>query len=70
MNTKDVSGLGDRAAVATGSASAAGQAISFSGTYLLKGATFVGFQNLLLGHAAPGAGAMEAEGQKALSRVP
>jgi hypothetical protein len=49
---------------------AAGQAISFSGIYLLKGATFVGFQNLLLGHAAPSAGAMEAEGQKALSRVP
>lgn len=70
VNTKDVSGLGDRAAVATGSASAAGQAIGFSGIYLLKGATFVGFQNLLLGHAAPSASAMEAEAQKALARVP
>lgn len=70
VNTKDVSGLGDRAAVAAGSASAAGQTIGFSGIYLLKGATFVGFQNLLLGHAAPGASAMEAEAQKALARVP
>ena len=70
VNTKDVSGLGDRAAVAAGSASAAGQTIGFSGIYLLKGATFVGFQSLLLGHAAPGASAMEAEAQKALARVP
>lgn len=70
MNAKDVSGLGDRAAVATGSASAAGQMISFSGIYLLKGSTFLGFQNLLLGHAAPSAAAMEAEAQKALARVP
>jgi hypothetical protein len=38
--------------------------------YLLKGATFVGFQNLLLGHAAPSASAMQAEAQKALARVP
>jgi hypothetical protein len=70
VNTQDVSGLGDRAAVAAGSASAAGQTIGFSGIYLLKGATFVGFQNLLLGHAAPSASAMEAEAQKALARVP
>lgn len=70
VNTHDVSGLGDRAAVAAGSASAAGQTIGFSGIYLLKGATFVGFQNLLLGHAAPSASAMEAEAQKALARVP
>ena len=70
VNTKDVSGLGDRAAVAAGSASAAGQTIGFSGIYLLKGATFVGFQSLLLGHPAPSASAMEAEAQKALARVP
>ena len=70
LNTQDVSGLGDRAAVATGSASAAGQVIGFSGIYLLKGATFVGFQSLLLGHAAPSASAMEAQAQKTLARVP
>jgi hypothetical protein len=70
VNTQDVSGLGDRAATATGSASAAGQTIGFSGIYLLKGATFVGFQNLLLGHAAPSASALEAQAQKALARVP
>ena len=70
LNTQDVSGLGDRAAVATGSASAAGQVIGFSGIYLLKGATFVGFQSLLLGHAAPSASAMEAQARKTLARVP
>ena len=66
----NVSGLGDRAAFASGSASAAGQTIGLSGIYLLKGATFLAFQDVLLGHAAPSASAMEAEAQKALARVP
>lgn len=59
-----------RPGLSTGSASAARQMIGFSGIYLLKGGTFLGFQDLLLGHAAPGAPAMEAEAQKALARVP
>ena len=66
----NVSGLGDRAAFVSGSASAAGQTIGLSGIYLLKGATFLAFQDLLLGHAAPGEAAMEAEARTALSRVP
>lgn len=69
-HTQKISGLGDRAALASGSASAAGQTIDLSGIYLLKGATFLAFQDVLLGHPAPGAAAMEAEAQKALARVP
>jgi hypothetical protein len=69
-HTQKISGLGDRAAFASGSAAAAGQTIGLSGIYLLKGATFLGFQDLLLGHPAPSAAAMEAEAQKALARVP
>ena len=60
-HTQKISGLGDRAALASGSASAAGQTIDLSGIYLLKGATFLAFQDVLLGHPAPGAAAMEAE---------
>ncbi len=69
-HTTDVPGLADRAAVASGSASAAGQTLGLSGIYLLKGATFLAFQDVLLGHAAPSAAAMEAEARTALSRVP
>jgi hypothetical protein len=69
-HTTRVAGLADRAAVATGSASAAGQTLGLSGIYLLKGAPFVAFQDVLLGHAAPTSAAMESEARTALSRVP
>ena len=69
-HTTNVSGLADRAAFASGSASAAGQTIGLSGIYLLKGTTFLAFQDVLLGHPAPGEAPMEAEAQKALARVP
>lgn len=70
VNTRNVPGLGDRAATATGSTSAAGQTLGLSGIYLLKGATFLAFQDVVPGRAAPGAAAMEAEAQKALAVVP
>jgi Protein of unknown function (DUF3558) len=70
LNTKKVTGLGDRAATASGSASVAGQMIGLSGIYLLKGATFLAFQDLLLGHNPPSSAAMQAEGRTALGRVP
>jgi hypothetical protein len=70
LNTKKVTGLGDRAATASGSASVAGQMIGLSGIYLLKGATFLAFQDLLLGHNPPSSAAMQAEARTALGRVP
>ena len=69
-HTMNISGLADRAAFASGSAGAAGQTIGLSGIYLLRGATFLAFQDVLLGHAAPGESAMESEARTALSRVP
>jgi hypothetical protein len=69
-HTTNVSGLADRAAFASGSASAAGQTIELSGIYLLKGATFLAFQDVLLGHPAPGEAPMESKARTALSRVP
>ena len=70
IQTKNVSGLADRAATVTGSATMAGQTIGESAIYLLKGTTFLSFSDLVLGHAAPGAAAMEAEADKALARLP
>ena len=54
----------------SGSTSAAGQSIALSGIYLLKGATFLAFQDVLLGHAAPSTGALAGEARTALARVP
>jgi hypothetical protein len=70
LNTSKVSGLGDRAATANGTTSMAGQTLGLSGIYLLKGITFLAFQDVVLGHAAPSSADMQAEAKTALARVP
>jgi hypothetical protein len=70
LNTQNVTGLGDRAATAYSTASVAGHKIGISGIYLLKGATFLAFQDLLLGSNPPSSAAMQAEARTALGRVP
>lgn len=70
LSTKSIPGLADRAATAQGSTSLSGQTINFSGIYLLKGATFLAFQNVLLGKTAPSTADMEGEANRALARVP
>jgi hypothetical protein len=70
LDTQNVTGLGDRAATATGSTSVDGQSVGLSGIYLLKGATFLAFQDVQLGNAAPTASAMQTEAATALARVP
>lgn len=70
LNTQNVTGLGDRAATAYSTASVAGHKIGISGIYLLKGATFLAFQDLLLGHNPPSSAALQAEARTALGRVP
>ena len=70
VHTSQVTGLADRAETLYGSTTIAGQTIGFSGIYLLKGATFLAFQDLLLGHAPPSTAALQSEAQTALGRVP
>jgi hypothetical protein len=70
LKTQNVPGLADRAATVYGSTRVAGHTIGFSGIYLLKGSTFLAFQDTLLGHVPPSAADMESEAQKALARVP
>jgi hypothetical protein len=68
--TQDVSGLADRASVATGSVSLGGESIAAGAIYLLKGAIFLSFSDVVVGGSAPTATALEAEAGKALARVP
>ncbi|HEU0206557.1 MAG TPA: DUF3558 family protein [Pseudolysinimonas sp.] len=65
----DVTGLGDRAAVGTGSATIQGQTISGGVIYLLKGPNFLAFGDLTLG-AAPTAAALQAQAATSLARMP
>jgi hypothetical protein len=70
LNTAPLTGLGDRAATVSASAKIAGQTVAISGIYVLKGAVFFAFQDLVLGHQAPAASALEAQAQTDLGRLP
>ena len=70
LKAAPLSGLGDRAATATATAKIAGQTISISGIYVLKGAVFFAFQDLVLGRAAPATGALRSEATTVLGRLP
>ena len=65
----DVTGLGDRAAVGTGSETIEGQTISGGVIYLLKGPNFLAFGDLTLG-TAPTAAALQAQAATSLDRMP
>lgn len=69
-HTQDVSGLADRATVVNGSVSMGGESIAASAIYLLKGAVFLSFSDVVVGSNAPTASALEAEATKALARIP
>jgi hypothetical protein len=68
FNSGNLTGLGDKAATVSGTATFSGKTIGISGIYVLKGATFFAFQDLRLG-SPPTAGALQAEAQKVLGRV-
>jgi len=72
LNVADVSGVAgaDRAAVATFSTTISGQQIGITAIYLLKGAVFLTFSDLVLGHAPPTAAAIEAQAVTSLKRLP
>jgi hypothetical protein len=71
VNLEDASISGaDRASAATGTATLSGQTISISAVYVLKGAVFFSFSDLVLGHAAPALSAMEAQATTSAGRLP
>jgi len=71
LNASDVSNVpgADMAAIASFNTTISGQPVGVIGIYLLKGATFVSFSDLVLG-TPPTAATMEAQAQITLGRVP
>jgi len=69
VDVPDLAGA-DRAATGSGSGSVFGRTINGSALYVLKGATFVAFSDLVLDQAAPTSDALESEGQTVLGRLP
>lgn len=71
LNVTDVTLAGaDKAADATASGTISGTTISVSAIYVLKGATFFSFSDLVVGTTAPSSSAMEAQALTTLGRVP
>ncbi|HUZ87537.1 MAG TPA: hypothetical protein VNF26_11370 [Candidatus Baltobacterales bacterium] len=72
LNVADVSGVAgaDKAAVATFSTTLSGQTVGITAIYLLKGAVFLTFSDLVVGYAPPATAAIEAQGVTSLKRLP
>ena len=68
LDDASISGA-DQASVASGTGTISGQTISITAVYVLKGAVFFTFSDLVLGHAAPSVAAMEAQATTSLGRV-
>jgi hypothetical protein len=70
LDTANAAGIGDRAATVFGTNKISSETIGVSGIYVLKGTVFFAFQDVALGHAAPGVAAMEDQARTVLTRVP
>jgi hypothetical protein len=60
----------DKAATAIATANIGGRTLSISAIYVLKGAVFFTFADLVVGKQAPTASAMAAQAQTVLTRIP
>ena len=69
LNTANTEGIGDKAATITGAASVQGQTISFTGIYVLSGATFFTIGDLVLAKPAPTVSAIQDQARTTLGRI-
>ena len=68
VNDTSVSGA-DKAATVAATTTVSGHTLAISGIYLLKGAVFVAFTDLVLGTSPPSVSAMESQAATTLGRV-
>ena len=66
----DITGVGDRAATASASLPVQGHTIGISAIYILKGATFLSYSDLVLDKPAPTVAALAVQSTVSLSRIP
>ena len=70
LNAADISLSGaDKAAALNATATISGQPVNIAAIYVLKGAVFFTFSDLVLGKAGPTSAAMQAQAQTTLTRV-
>lgn len=69
LDTANTAGVGDKASTVTGAETLLGKTISFTGIYVISGATFFTIGDLVLGAAPPTAAAIQAQAQTVIGRV-
>lgn len=70
VKTEQLTGLGDGAALISGSANINGIKASAIAIYVLKGTVFVAFSNVGIGHPVAGSDAMKTQATTIVSRLP
>ena len=69
LNTSNTEGIGDKASIIAGAASAEGQTINFTGIYVLSGATFFTIGDLVLNKPAPTVSSIQDQAKVTLGRI-
>ncbi|HZV25837.1 MAG TPA: hypothetical protein VFG00_06075 [Acidothermaceae bacterium] len=69
LDTTNTAGIGDEASTITGSGSIQGQTISFTGIYVISGATFFTIGDLVLAKAPPTVTAIQDQAKVTLGRL-
>ena len=69
LDTSNVDGIGDKAAIARASAKISGTAFSVSGIYVLKGTTFFAFQDLTVGKPSTSNSDLKDQARTVLGRI-
>jgi hypothetical protein len=70
LKTTRITGIGDDAALLTGSRTVSGMTLKGVGVYAVKGLTFVAITVIGIGHSVPTPAKVEAQATTTLSRVP
>ena len=69
FDASNAAGIGDEAAVLTGSETIVGKPINFSGIYVLSGGTFFLIGDLVVGKASPAVSPIEDQARTVLTRI-
>jgi hypothetical protein len=69
LNTANTAGIGDKASTVTGAEAILGKQISFTGIYVISGATFFTIGDLVLGTTPPTAAAIQDQAQTVIGRI-
>ncbi len=69
LNSANTEGIGDKASTVTGAETLLGKTISFTGIYVISGATFFTIGDLVLGTAPPTVADIQDQAKTVIGRI-